>query len=397
MERKLNYLLIAFVGMCLLLAACGQKKVGQGGTEVTKPLQTEGDNTLTSQADETTKLETNEKLSDAARFVAGLPVRNENSKLYALTQTKDWKNHARNMDQIWNSFQQNAPKVLSFTQNELNDVNRRIHTLFYPFGGPDFLFSNAFFPDVDTYFLIGLERPGNAIEVKHPSQSTYKQYQDAVSDVLSLSFFRTRDMSVEMVNDTIDGVIPIISMLMARTDKEIISIEDKRINARGEIVSTNDDGSSLARRTGLVEMKFFRKGTNRLQTLYYYETDLSNEGLGQNSPLVRYIQKFNRNTTGTFIKSASYLMHAPGFSMIRDLVLGSSSAVMQDDSGIPISYYTKDQWNITLYGTFYKPVADYAQYPQPELRDAYQLGDPKPLNFRIGFARQSNLQVARRR
>lgn len=397
MERRLNYLLITFVGICLGLVACGQKKGAQGETEVAEQHQTKTDETSTSPANETIRFEANEKLNDAARFVAGLPVRNENSKLYALTQTKDWKNHARNMDQIWNSFQQNAPKVLSFTQNELSDINKRINTLFYPFGGPDFLFSNAFFPDVDTYFLIGLERPGNAIEVKHPSQRTYKLYQDAVSDVLSLSFFRTRDMSVEMVNDTIDGVIPIISMLMARTDKEIISIQDKRINARGEIVSTNDDGSPLTQRTGLVEMKFFRKGTSKLQTLYYYVTDLSNEGLEQNQPLMKYIQKFNRNATATFIKSASYLMHAPGFSMIRDLVLNHSSAVMQDDSGIPITYYPKEKWSITLYGTFYKPVADYAQYPQPELRDAYQLGDPKPLNFRIGFARQSNLQVVRRR
>lgn len=337
------------------------------------------------------------RLTDAARFVAGLPVADEKSGLYALTQTKEWKNHARNMDQIWNSFQQSAPKVLSFTQNELAEVGRRAHTLFYPFGGPDFLFANAFFPEADTYFLIGLESTGSPIEVRHPSARTYKMYQDAVSDVLSLSFFRTRDMSVEPANDSIDGVIPIISMLMARTDKEIVSIQDKRINDKGEIVACNDDGTPLARRTGLIEMKFFRTGTAKLQTLYYYATDLSNEGLARNTELVSYIGQLDATRTATFIKSASYLMHAPGFSTIRDLIIAQSGAVVQDDSGIPIAYYGKDTWDISLYGTFYKPVADYAQYPQPALRDAYQLGEPKPLNFRIGFARQSNLQVVRRR
>lgn len=390
MKRKFTQHLL--VGLLLLSCTTfGCKQNNTATTPAAPATTTTGNGTTAS------KLVANDKLNDAARFVAGLPVHNENSKLYALTQTKDWKNHARNMDQIWNSFQQNAPKLLSFTQNELSDVNRRTRTLFYPFGGPDFLFSNAFFPDVDTYFLIGLERPGNAVEVKHPSQRTYKLYQDAVSDVLSLSFFRTRDMSVAAVNDTIDGVIPIISMLMARTDKEIISIQDKRINAKGEIVGVDYDGSPLTRRTGLVEMKFFRKGTGRLQTLYYYMTDLSNEGLEQNEPLLKYIGKLDPGTTATFIKSASYLMHAPGFSTIRDLVLNASSAVMQDDSGIPITYYSKEKWNMSLYGTFYKPVPDYAQYPQPELRDAYQLSEPKPLNFRIGFARQSNLQVARRK
>lgn len=394
MKNKSNYLIAGLIFLCIGLASCGQKKEGQSPNNTNEPATATHD---TNQPDETTVLEPNEKLNDAARFVAGMPVQNENSKLFALTQTKEWKNHARNMDQIWNSFQQNAPKVFSFTQTELNDINRRIKTLFYPFGGPDFLFSNAFFPDVDTYFLIGLEHTGNVIEVKHPSQRTYKLYQDAVSDVLSLSFFRTRDMSVEMVNDTIDGVVPIISMLMARSNKEIISIRDVRITANGQISATNDDGSAITQRTGLVEMKFLRRGTKKLQTLYYYETDLSNEGLEKNKPLVNYIRNLDRNTTATFIKSASYLMHAPGFSGIRDMVLEKSSAVIQDDSGIPITYYPAGQWNVTLYGTFYKPIADYAHYPQPELRDAYQLGDPKPLNFRIGFARQSNLQVARRK
>lgn len=389
MKRRINYLIIGVFGLWIGIASCGQNKAGQTIANGKDSVFADKTNSASS-ANESIKLEPNEKLNDAARFVAGMPVTNQNSKLYALTQTKEWKNHARNMDQIWNSFQQNAPKVLAFTQSELSDINRRIHTLFYPFGGPDFLFSNAFFPDVDTYFLIGLERPGTAIEVRHPSQRTYKLYQDAVSDVLSLSFFRTRDMSVEMVNDTIDGVVPIISMLMARTDKEIISIRNVRINNDGAIEATDTQ-------TGLVEMKFYRKGTNRLQTLYYYITDLSNEGLERNKPLLNFITHLDSKTTATFIKSASYLMHSPGFSMIRDLVLEKSSAVMQDDSAIPITFYPKDKWRISLYGTFYKPVADYAQYPQPELRDAYQLGDPKQLNFRIGFARQSNLQVMRRR
>jgi hypothetical protein len=396
MKRKFSYLILGILGLCLGVASCGQKGANQSKSKPDS-ISIADKNGANPSDTGLEKPVADEKLNDAARFVAGMPVKSHNSKLYALTQTKEWKAHARNMDQIWNSYQQNAPKLLAFTQNELGDINKNMRTLFYPFGGPDFLFSNAFFPDVDTYFLIGLERPGTTIEVKHPSQKTYKLYQDAVSDVLSLSFFRTRDMSVEVVNDTIDGVVPIISMLMARSDKEIVSIRNVRINNDGDIVFAKEDSTPVTERTGLVEIRFFRKGTNRLQTLYYYPTDLGNDDLGKNKPLVNYIHKLNRKTTATFIKSASYLMHSPGFSVIRDLVLEKSAAVIQDDSAIPITYYPKDKWKINLYGTFYKPIADYAQYPQPELRDAYQLGEPKPLTFRIGFARQSNLQVMRRK
>lgn len=102
----------------------------------------------------------------------------------------------------------------SFSQTELEDINTRCHTLFYPFGGPDFLFANAFFPEMDTYVLIGLEPAGTAPKVKHPSAETYRLYQNAVSNVLNLSFFN--DMDKELANDTIDGVVPIYSLLMAR-------------------------------------------------------------------------------------------------------------------------------------------------------------------------------------
>lgn len=381
------------LGLTIGFSACGNKKkvdVAENDSIVNVKEET-------GKEKENVKLIPNEALNDAARFVAGMPVRNTNSKLYALTQTREWKNHSRNMDQIWNSYQQNVPKIASFSLNELADLRENCHTLFYPFGGPDFLFSNAFFPDMDTYFLIGLENPGSVIRVNHPSAKTYKQYQDAVSDVLSLSFFRTKEMNVEVTNDTIDGVIPIISMLMARSDKEIISIENRRINNNGDIVADNEDGSPITRPTGLIEIKFFRKGHARLQTLYYMFTDLSNTELQKNKSLLAYINKLNRRTNATLIKSASYLMHGNSFSMIRELILTHSAAIMQDDSGIPLSFYSPEKWNISLYGTFYKPIATYAAYAQPELRDAYQLGNPKPLNFRVGFSRQSNLQVMRRK
>lgn len=396
--KRMCYTLLIFAGVTPLLCSCGQKKAPASSSADT-PVEEEIviDTVPVVSEEEKTTFAADEALNDAARFVAGLPVRNENSKLYALTQTGEWKSHARNMEQIWNSFQQTAPKAIAFSQEELQDINNRCHTLFYPFGGPDFLFSNTFFPDMDTYFLIGLERAGGPIQVKHPSGDTYRLYQNAVSDILNLSFFRTKDMKVELSNDTIDGVVPIITLLMVRADRELVSIKNARLTDDGQFSTENEDGTPITRGTGLMEIKYFRTGSDKLQTLYYLSTDLSNGGLSKNEKLKACIGRFDPKTTATFIKSASYLMHEKYFSAIRDAILGCSSAVMQDDSGIPLPYYNPEQWDVTLYGTFYKPIALFSEYPQPELRDAYQLGDPKPLNFRIGYARQSNVQIVRKK
>lgn len=390
MKIKLNYLVLAVV-LPACLASCEPKKK-QGAPALESVVAT----TDTSETDEV-KPVPDEALNNAARFVAGLPVKNDSSKLYDLMETEAWKIHARNMDQIWNAFQQTAPKLMSFRQNELTDINARCHTLFYPFGGPDYLFPNTFFPEMDTYFLIGLERPGRAINIDKPSTETYRLYQNAVSDILNLSFFRTDDMKQELFNDTIDGVVPIISVLMVRSGREIVSIRNVKITDEGNIADTNEDGSPIVRGTGMVEFKYFRSGTRKLQTLYYLSTDLSNGGFPHKKPLLAYLDKLDAATTATFIKSASYLMHVTYFSAIRDAVLEHSSAVLQDDSGIPLPFYNPEEWDVTLYGTFLKPISMFAKYVQPELRAAYEQADPKPLNFRIGYARQSNLQIARKK
>ncbi|WP_321334774.1 hypothetical protein [uncultured Bacteroides sp.] len=390
MKTRLSYLVFAIASL-FCLASCGPKK--RQILPVPFPVNTSVDMNGVAAKPAVADV----ALNDAARFVAGLPIKNKGSKLYALTQTEGWKTHARNMDQIWNSFQQTTPKLIAFAKSELADVNSGYHTLFYPFGGPDYLFPNTFFPYMDTYFLIGLERAGSVIEIEKPSAETYQLYQNAVSDILNLSFFRTDGVKEEIFNDTIDGVVPIISLLMVRSGREIVSIRNMRITNEGDIVAINKDGSAITRGTGLVEFQYFRSGAKKLQTLYYLTADLSNGDFTGNKPLLAYIGKLNISTTATFIKSASYLMHVSGFSAVRQVILSHTSAVVQDDSGIPLPFYKTTDWDVTLYGTFLKPTPQFAKYIQPELRDAYQQEDPKPLSFRIGYAKQSNLQIARKK
>lgn len=388
MNTKLLILYIA--GISIGLSSCKQKQAQQ----ITQT-HSEIYNSDTTQIEkDVPEVEIDGELNDVAHFIAGLPIENTESKLYALTQTEEWKQHKKNMDQIWNSFLQTAPKVMNFSQTELTDINGNYKTLFYPFGGPDFLFPNTFFPNMETYFLIGLERAGGIPKVKHPSPASYHLYQNAVSDILNLSFFRTLDMKMELHNDTIDGVTPIICMLMARSERDIVRIEEKYLNEEGDIVTLDEEEGTINAKNKLIEFTYSKRGTGKVQTLYYLSTDLSNGGIQGNKGLKAYIEKLDRPTTACFIKSASYLMHVSYFSTIRNSILNHVSAIMQDDSGIPWRFYNQSIWNIKLFGSFYKPISMFAAYPQTDLRDAYQVMNPKPINFRMGYARQSNLQLS---
>jgi len=364
--------------LCLfeVLTSCSQKNE----QETSKNLLTNNERTHVSLHQDTT-------INDEARFVAGLPLLNKKSKLFALTKTHDWKEHRKNMDRIWNLYQQTSPKLMSFSQNELTDVTDQCHFAFYPFSGPDVLFVNALFPQMDTYLLVGLEAAGEPANIKHPTPATYKLYENAVSGIFNLSFFSTEDMKSKSGNDTINGVTPILQLLMVRAGRNIVSIRYKSLNNFGILTKTS-------KKSNMVEIKFYKKGSDRLQTLYYLSSDLSNKPFDRNSGLRNFLKRHQPESILCFTKSASYLMHNDPFSDIRTFILNNAQAIVQDDSGIPWRFLSSDNWNIRLYGSYRSPIPAYANYQQNDLKQAYEGIDLRMINFRIGFNRQSNLQVA---
>ena len=91
------------------------------------------------------------------------------------------------------------------------------------------------------------------------------------------------------------------------------------------------------------------------------------------------------------------MTHHADFSIIRDLVLNNSTAVLQDDSGIPYRFFAAPTWHVQLYGDYERPYGTFRWLEQKDLREAYKASGPKPLPFRIGygFSRQpSNMLFA---
>jgi hypothetical protein len=88
-------------------------------------------------------------------------------------------------------------------------------------------------------------------------------------------------------------------------------------------------------------------------------------------------------------------MHKNYFSNIRSLILQKSSSVVQDDSAIPYRFFDKGAWDIRLYGAYSGPIDLFKVHLENDLKDAYAR-DSKKLGFRLGYANQSNVLVARR-
>jgi hypothetical protein len=96
------------------------------------------------------------------------------------------------------------------------------------------------------------------------------------------------------------------------------------------------------------------------------------------------------------IKSASYLCHSPGFSIIKDIIISNSYSIMQDDTGVPYRFYDLSKWTIRHYGVYTKPISLFASCMQNDLKSAVA-GKEKPLNFRYGYNTPPNLMVSVRK
>jgi hypothetical protein len=97
-------------------------------------------------------------------------------------------------------------------------------------------------------------------------------------------------------------------------------------------------------------------------------------------------------------------MHGNNYSIIRNLILKNSKTVLQDDTGIAYRYFDKSKWNISLYGSYIKPVKDFGPGAyQTDLKTVYEQDSShiKKLSYSLGYHWQNqagqNLMKAERK
>jgi hypothetical protein len=135
----------------------------------------------------------------------------------------------------------------------------------------------------------------------------------------------------------------------------------------------------------------FSAGNGVEKTLYYFTTNLTNDGV-KTSGFLTFCG--NLGVSDAFVKSASYLLHGGNFSIVRSFLLDHSAAILQDDTGIPVSYFDRAKWQSQPFGHYVHPIAVFSQNYQPKLADLFRKGNPIPIDFGIGYRwrnSQSNL------
>jgi hypothetical protein len=339
-----------------------------------------------------------ESHDQTARYLAGLAPRGE-GRIAELSETASWRRHKARLDEAFEELEtQTLSRLRRWSEKA---VPEKPSVLFYPFSGPDFLFAEAVHPEAKTYVLVGLEPVGALAMLRQgargPGYRGLDEFRHSLRSFLGYSFFRTKDMKDELRENHYQGVTPVLLAFIARSGRQIISSEPLELTSEGGIAQKGKGGRHAV--PGM-RITFSRpRGQNDVttQVLYYFQADLSNNGLKRNG-ISQFVGQSGEPVV--FVKSASYLMHSNGFSAVRKLITEHARHLVQDDSGIPLNHIPRDIFDIQPWGNYLGPIDVFPDMNQPEMKRLFSGGRAAALDFGIGYRwrrGQSNLIVATRR
>ena len=353
-------------------------------------------------------------IADIAKYIAGVSG-GVGGRYAELEQNASWKKYTVSFGQSWAKLDSlKLGKMRRWSDRELHHSNGEV--IFYPFSGPDFLNVHCFFPDASRYVMAALEPVGSVPDLTKLASrpDTLDKYfsnvNGALYSLLNFSFFRTINMAEDLSGDKeLDGVLPVLLIFLTKTGNTVTGIHPVEMTPEGTLkeramsAGKSADGSGVeiafVSDTKLVRDSAGNLGyvDSSLQYLDYFSVNIADQALKKNDGFVKYAEQLP--SFSTYLKSASYLMHKNYFSMIRKVILTHSNSVLQDDSGVPFRFFSDpNDWSVTLYGMYSKPIPLFGNWYQEDLKAAF--GDSvhvKRLDFGIGYnwiKGQSNLLLA---
>jgi hypothetical protein len=328
--------------------------------------------------------------NDTALFLAGMPP-SPDSPLTPLTKDAAWQRHARFFDSAFAQLEQRQlSKIRTWADTNLAAPKP---TMFYMFSGPDFLYANAFYSRATTYVLSALEPVGSVPDLTRLPRgaigAALYDVERSMGSILSFSFFITKMMKVDLRAGQLNGTLPILYVFLARSGKTIRDVSPIALDDRGGAYFANENpGNNATRGVRIV----FSGSDGQEKTLYYFSTDLSNSG-AKSAGFLKFCETLAPGNS--LIKSASYLLHSGNFTTVRDFLLANSATIIQDDSGIPLTYYSPKKWRFFPFGRYAGPISEFPGRYQEQYAELFRRS--QPMDFGIGYrwrSHESNLLLS---
>jgi hypothetical protein len=318
------------------------------------------------------------QFNQAALYIAGIHQPEKNTYETA-EQKKTWVTYSHKVDSIWASYKLNRLDVMNkWYDAEFGNYRHQEKNVFYPFSGPDWLNIYTIYPNGNKYVLAGLELVGNEL---HPQQLTEAELskglagmQSGLKTLIERGYFITSYMGKDFYSTKFNGVLPVIYFFLARTDCKIIDQQFIGLDKDGieHVIGAAMKNEENKNYTRGVKITFLNPTTKKPSSMYYFSGDVEDKAITAGSTgYVNFVKK-NFNDANSFLKAASYLLHTPTFSTMKNLVLDKSTVILNDDSGLPLKAVNDGKWKLTYFGKYNGPTRDFPYIHESDRLAVYQ-------------------------
>jgi hypothetical protein len=201
-------------------------------------------------------------------------------------------------------------------------------------------------------------------------------------------------MGSHLSRGQLNGTLPILYVFLARTGKTIRDVSYVELEPDGSIKPFD---ASVPKAMPRAVKITFTSGSGPEQTLYYFSTNLADAGVSK-SGFLKFCETL-RPGDG-LVKSASYLLHGSGFSNVRRFLLDNTAHILQDDTGVPVSFFKEDEWTLQAFGRYTRPIPVFSGRYQSRMKALFEKDRPAPLQFSLGYSwrvGQSHMMLATRK
>jgi hypothetical protein len=335
-----------------------------------------------------------ELLTDQARVLAGM-MPQVAGRFSNVTGDAVWQAYRAEFDHTWShSEAERFHAMRTWRDGELRGtLSGPCDTLFYPFSGPDIVNAWVLFPECNRYVMFGLEHTGSfpKLEGMNPARvdRLLGNVRHVVADLFERNYFITRQMMADLETPELEGTLPVVALLLARLGSTLTAVTPLELTPDGTFVTPRP--GLAASRANLPAVRIDTLSpTGMRQQILYFRMQADDAPMAKHPGMGLFFGSLRPYRT--LIKSASYLMHGPGFTRIRGELLAGSSSILQDDTGIPFALLNTPEWDVRLYGKYAKPVKDFGYAEQPDLAAAFaEPGRARPLPFTWGYHWRSGI------
>lgn len=309
--------------------------------------------------------------------------------------------HRKLMQAFWLQMKRENLDPIATWRDANIPASARGRNVLYPLSGADFLNAYALFPDAKEYLLIALEPPGTAPDLEHMTEPEREAgltaERHAIWTLANNNYLQSKIMMDEFTNPYLGGTLPAFLMMLGGLGHHVDNVENIGIGADGVLTA-----AVSAPRTKGIRISYHDAKDGQAKALIYLQMRLESATVDAASPEGKYLRGIGQRNA--MLKSAVYLLHDERFKQVHDVILGQSSLVIEDDSGIPYKSFQDGAWEERVFGVYSHamPVGDITHPPQQaDMAARYAKGaEPLPFAYGYGILRgkdKSNLMMFWRR